>query len=102
MFETTPKLPKKVFHLKKKQKALTYDLRIELEARARRVAASRASEKEVEREAKRVRAQLERLGWGQAVHPVTREPFLDIVEKYFKHLVKEFRRGLAKEFGALQ
>lgn len=89
---------KKYFTLKKKQKALTLDLDIEIRAHARRIAASRASEKEIEREAKRVRAHLEKLGWGEAVHPVTREPFLDIAEKYFKHLVKKFREELEKEF----
>jgi len=100
MFE--PKLPKKVFHLKKKQKAYTLDLEVEIRAHARKIAASNASEKEIEKEAKKVRAQLEKLGWGEAVHPVTREPFLDIAEKYFKHLVKEFRRELEKEFAALR
>jgi hypothetical protein len=102
MFETTPKLPKKVFHLKKKQKAYTYQVRVEIEAQAQRVAASKAGEKEIEKEAKKLRAELKRMGWNEAVHPVTREPFLDLAEKYFKHVVKEFRRGLAKEFGALQ
>jgi hypothetical protein len=75
--------PKKVFHLRKRQKAYTYDLKIEIDAHAARVASRKPTAKEVEREAKKLRAKLKKEGWSEAVHPWTGKPFLDIVEEYF-------------------
>lgn len=83
--------PKKVFHLRKRQKAYTYDLKIEIDARAARFASHKPSRKEIEREAKRLRTELAKKGWREAVHPWTGKPFLDSVDDYFRGLVEQLK-----------
>ncbi len=85
MFES---FPKKVFHLRKQQKAYTYDLKIEIDAHAARLAERKPSKKEIELEAKQLRAELGRAGWRDAVHPWTGKPFLDVVDDYFREAVR--------------
>jgi cell division protein FtsB len=88
--------PKKVFHLRKRQKAYTYELKIEIDAHAAEFASCKPSRKQIEAEAKRLRRELERNGWKEAVHPLTGKPFPRIVEDYFKNVVeglKELKRA---------
>ena len=84
--------PKKVFHLRKRQKAYTYDLKIEIDARAARVASKKPSKREVEKEVKRLRAELAKKGWREAIHPWTGKPFLDVVDDYFSDAVERLKQ----------
>ncbi len=88
MFE---EFPKKVFHLRKRQKAYTYDLKIQLDAHAARLAARKPSRKEIEAETKKLRAELARAGWREAVHPWTGKPFLDVADEYFRGAVEQLK-----------
>ncbi len=88
MFE---EFPKKVFHLRKRQKAYTYDLKIEIDAHAARLAARKPSRKQIDAEAKKLRAKLKKEGWSEAVHPWTGKPFIDIAEEYFSGLVENLK-----------
>lgn len=83
--------PKKVFHLRKRQKAYTYELKVEIDAHAARFAEKKPSKKQIDAEAKRLRAKLAREGWREAVHPWTGKPFLDVADDYFRALVEQLK-----------